>query len=157
MAAIRSLLGGFVLLAAALGTAAAHRTPEVHITAEIIEIGGEQRTALTVRMETEDALALGEEKIGTGFTLDDEAVMRALARHAAFAIDGSAPLDVLGGEVEADRSFFYLEGPADFELEKASVLSSVYLHWTNYFEDKRQAALPTRMFTQDGRIPPHRH
>ncbi|NNU14728.1 hypothetical protein HK107_00135 [Parvularcula sp. ZS-1/3] len=142
------------LALACAGTAAAHRTPDAYITAERVEIGGEAVTALTIRLDAEDALRIASGSEALDADLSKDEVKARLATHLGLRLDiGEAELSYFGGEVEGDAVFVYLTGPAALEIRGARVLSSVYREWTNVVEDKRSDG-PTRMFTQNGELAP---
>lgn len=155
MTGVKPFIAAALSLAlACAGTAAAHRTPDAYITAERVEIDGEGVTALTIRLDAEDALriASGSEALDADLS-GNLAQLKLAARLSTRIKTGSGKLTYFGSEVEGDAMYIYFTGPANLTIERSGVLSSVYREWTNVIEDKRVDG-PSRMFTQNGELAP---
>ncbi|MCQ8185978.1 hypothetical protein [Parvularcula maris] len=134
------------------GWALAHRMPEVHITAERAELGGEPATALTFRLVAADVLVLLGRDRETNTDLSDEALLKeAGARVLRGITTKGGAARYLGAELEDNHVFLYATGPEALDVTDAKVLASVYDAWTNIYKDERKDGSPTRMFTQWGK------
>jgi hypothetical protein len=130
--------------------ASAHRMPEVHITAETIDVEGEAMTGLTFRLMAADVLALLGADRDLSTDLKDWRVLQQAGERvlAGISTEGGEP-NFLGGEVDGNYVFLYASGPKTLDVTDARVLSSAFDAWTNVYEDER-SDVPTRMFTQWG-------
>lgn len=156
MTAAKNALGLVAAVLVAAGTAFGfHRMPEAYISLEPTELSGEPMTAITVRMEAEDALVLVADDLGLDADLlSDEAQAILLGRAAAAIKLNAGELEPFGVTLADDKVYLFLIGARDLAIEKAAFLSSAYDRWTNYVEDRRTEEVKTFAFTQGG---PHRH
>ncbi|MEE4208150.1 MAG: hypothetical protein V2I43_02655 [Parvularcula sp.] len=154
--ALAALFGVVLTL---MAPASAHRMPEVYVTLEGADLGGEPITAITLRLHAEDALRLLESEGLTGVELAEPSVLEALGRASGqgISLSGEGRVLFVGGEVEDNRVYLYLAAEEGSEITDAKVLSEVYTNWTNRVTDLRAEEPVTKVFTQGGPIEGHHH
>lgn len=143
---------------AASAPAALHRMPEVYVAVEESDLDGKDITAVTVRLEAEDAYLIAASAYGHDVRLADDRSRQLIAQRVRRAIvSPTEGITSLGVEIDGDLVFVYLAGPADARIVETRILASVHESWTNYVRDTRGDEPVTRMFTQRGPMADHRH
>ncbi|MEM6913795.1 MAG: hypothetical protein AAF511_07440 [Pseudomonadota bacterium] len=154
MVAVKTILGAMGGLLLALTAAAqAHRMPEVYITLEDSDLGGEPITAVTLRLHAEDAIALLSANNQPANNLETREEHKALAQLSVQGLTTNGEtLSFLGGEVEGRAVLLYLTASPALKVIDSAILSTVYDQWTNHVMDRTQDGSRDLVFTQGGEL-----